>query len=189
VSPVAAPSRPSPARSGGRLKPSSGPGRTKGSAVALAALIAAVAALAAAPAPAQTPEPQASLPDLEDEVMCIVCGVPLGQAPDAPQAERERAFIRELIAEGRTKDEIKDALVAEFGENVLATPDTEGFDLAAWLVPGLAILVAAVAIGFGVRRWRRETPRDGPGPDGSAGSPEDPRESERLDADLARYDL
>ncbi len=137
MSPVAAPSRPSPARSGGRLKPSSGPGRTKASAAALAALIAAVAALAAAPAQAQTPEPQASLPDLEDEVMCIVCGVPLGQAPDAPQAERERAFIRELIAEGRTKDEIKDALVVEFGENVLATPDTEGFDLAAWLVPGL----------------------------------------------------
>jgi cytochrome c-type biogenesis protein CcmH len=145
----------------------------------------AAAAIAAAPAGAQ----QGTLPDLEDEVMCIVCGVPLGQAPDAPQAERMRAFIRERDEEGLNNDEIKDALVAEFGEDVLATPDTEGFDLAAWLVPGLAILVAAVAIGFGVWRWRRDTPRDGPGSEGPAEPPEDPRESERLDADLARYDL
>jgi cytochrome c-type biogenesis protein CcmH len=187
VSLVAASSRSSPARVSRWLKPLSGHSRTKGSAVVLV-MVAAVAAIVAAPAPAQ-PEPQASLPDLEDEVMCIVCGVPLGQAPDAPQAERMRAFIRELIAEGRTKDEIKDALVAEFGEDVLATPDTEGFDLAAWLVPGLAILAAAVAIGFGVWRWRRETPGDGPGPDGAAEPPADQRESERLEADLARYDL
>jgi cytochrome c-type biogenesis protein CcmH len=140
-----------------------------------------------APALAQSTEAQTTLPDLEDEVMCLVCGVPLNQATEAPQAERERAFIRELIAEGLTKDEIKDALVAEYGEDVLTTPDTEGFDLAAWLVPGLGILIAAVAIGIGVWRWRREPPPDGRG--GPPDRPADPRESERLDADLARYDL
>jgi cytochrome c-type biogenesis protein CcmH len=150
----------------------------------LVAVVAAVA-IAAAPAGAQ----QGTLPDLEDEVMCVVCGVPLGQAPDAPQAERVRVFIRELIAEGRTKDEIKDALVAQFGDDVLATPDTEGFDLAAWLVPGLAILLAAAGIGVGVWRWRRQTSRAGDGPDGPGEPPADERESERLDADLARYDL
>jgi cytochrome c-type biogenesis protein CcmH len=142
-----------------------------------------------APAHAQDAEPQTSLPDLEDEVMCTVCGVPLNQATEAPQAERLRAFIRERIAEGQSKDEIKDALVAEYGENILATPDTEGFDLAAWLVPGLGILIAAVAIGFGVWRWRRETPPGGPGRGGPDDGPVDERESDRLDADLARYDL
>jgi cytochrome c-type biogenesis protein CcmH len=157
--------------------------RTKASAVVL--VVVATAAIAATPAGAQ----EGTLPDLEDEVMCIVCGVPLGQAPDAPQAERMRAFIVERSEQGLNEDEIKDALVAEFGEAVLATPDTEGFDLAAWLVPGLAILVAAVAIGFGVWRWRRETPGDSLGPGGSAEPPADPEESERLDADLARYDL
>jgi hypothetical protein len=36
----------------------------------------------------------------------------------------------------------------------LATPCESGFDLAAWLVPGATIVVAAVAIAIGLRCWR-----------------------------------
>ncbi len=119
-------------------------------------LILALVALAIPPAAAaQTPEPQTSLPDIEDEVMCIVCGVVLEHAIDAPQAIQEREFIRDLIAQGLTKDEIKDRLVDEFGSEVLAIPEASGFDLAAWLVPGVAIVVAGGAIFVGLRRWRR----------------------------------
>jgi len=114
----------------------------------LLALICAVALLAPAGVFAQ--EPQASLPDIEDEVMCPICGVSLELATEAPQAQQEREFIRTLIAEGLTKDEIKDRLVAEYGSEVLATPEAEGFDLAAWLVPGAAIVIAGGAI-FTVR--------------------------------------
>ena len=157
-----------------------------------AILVAVIASLiAVAPVGAQEVEPQASLPDIEDEVMCPVCGTLLELAAEAPQAERERAFIRELIAEGLTKDQIKDALVAEFGDEVLATPDTEGFDLAAWLVPVLAFLGGAVAIGVGLRRWRRAGAAAGGEEaqgDGTA-EPLDSDESKKLDADLARYRL
>jgi cytochrome c-type biogenesis protein CcmH len=123
-------------------------------------------------------------------VMCIVCGVTLELATEAPQAIQERDFIRGLIAQGLTKDEIKDRLVAEFGPEVLAIPDDSGFDLAAWLVPGVAIVLAGGAIFVGLRRWRRA----GAAPDesGSAGPPGeavDAEDSERLDADLARYEL
>ena len=38
---------------------------------------------------------------------------------------------------------------------MLATPDNSGFDLAAWLVPGAAILAALVGIVVGLRRWRK----------------------------------
>ena len=161
-----------------------------------AALLAAVALLAVPPlAAAQSAEPQTSLPDIEDEVMCIVCGVPLELATEAPQANQERDFIRELIAQGLTKEEIKDRLVAEFGSEVLATPDNSGFDLAAWLVPGAAILAALWAIVVGLRRWRKAGAGEGGGGSGSGGSAEPPAEaiddedSKRLDADLARYRL
>ena len=77
---------------------------------------------------------QASLPDIEDEVMCIVCGTLLAES-ESPQADRERALIRKLIAQGDSKDEIKDALVAQYGPRVLATPSGHGFDLLAWIVP------------------------------------------------------
>ena len=138
---------------------------------------------------AQAPEAQTSLPDIEDEVMCTICGVPLEHAIDAPQAQQERQFIRELIAQGLTKDEIKDRLVAEYGEEVLATPSDEGFDLAAWLVPGVAVIAAAVAIFVGLRRWRRAgaaARADGRSAESETVSGED---AERLDEDLARYKL
>jgi cytochrome c-type biogenesis protein CcmH len=145
--------------------------------------VAAILALALAmAAPALAQEPQATLPDIEDEVMCPVCGTTLELASESQQAVRERELVRDLILEGKSKEEIKDALVAEFGEEVLALPDDEGFDLVAWLVPGLAIVAAGVAIFVGLRRWRAATP-----------TPEEPVEplgaedAKRLDADLERY--
>ena len=144
---------------------------------------AAVFALCTSAAPAQAPEPQTTLPDVEDEVMCPVCGTTLELASESPQAIREREFIRDLIAEGQTKDEIKDALVAEFGDEVLALPDDEGFDLAAWLVPGLAI----VGGGRGDLRWAAALADCQP----LTLRPQlrcQHRGRQRLDADLERYD-
>jgi cytochrome c-type biogenesis protein CcmH len=153
-----------------------------------ALVIAAALALALpAAAPAQNPEPKTNLADIADEVMCTVCGVPLELALEAPQAEAERDFIRRLIAEGKTKDEIKDALVAEYGENVLAIPGTEGFDLAAWLIPAAAFITAALAIGIALRRWRGKGGSAEP-PAAPAG-PSDGADAERLDADMKRYEL
>jgi cytochrome c-type biogenesis protein CcmH/NrfF len=136
------------------------------------------------PAPEGDAAPQTSLADIEDEVMCPICGTTL-QLSQSPQAERERAFIQRLIDQGATKDEVKDALVAEYGDEVLATPETEGFDLAAWLVPAGVILVAAIAIVLGLRRWRRD--RTALGEEESVQV--DQADRKRLDEDIARYDL
>ena len=143
-----------------------------------AAALAAIALLAPAAAAAQCP--QTTLGDVEDEVMCPVCGTTLALATEAPQAQRERDLVERLIADCRSKEEIKARLVAEFGDEVLAVPDDEGFDLAAWVVPGLAVLLAGAGVGFAALRWRRQGP---------AGEAAGPVSSERLDADLERYDL
>ena len=146
--------------------------------------LALLAALAlAAPGAAAADCPKTTLGDVEDEVMCPVCGTPLALSTEAPQAQRERQLIERLVARCKSKQEIKDALVAQYGENVLATPDDEGFDLAAYAVPALAVLLGAVAVGFAVLRWRRRrTPADpAPAPGGAA--------NKRLDSDLERYDL
>jgi cytochrome c-type biogenesis protein CcmH/NrfF len=152
------------------------------------ALAAALAVLVTAVGAAVAATPRASLPDIEDEVMCLECGTAL-YVSDAPVAERERAFIRELIAQGKTKAEIKAALVAEFGPAVLAVPEDEGFGLAAWLVPLGLGLAAAAALALAVRRWRRRRPPEGgPAPGGGPGSALDPADERRLDAELAAYD-
>jgi cytochrome c-type biogenesis protein CcmH/NrfF len=153
----------------------------------VAALLALLLLAPAAAAARQNPgndrvEANATLPDIEDEVMCTICGTSL-QLANSPQAERERAFINRLIAQGKTKDEIKDALVAEYGPDVLATPDAEGFDLAVYVLPIAGVLAAILLIGLAARRWRR-TAAASPAP----ASTLDPDDEDRLDDDLRRYD-
>jgi cytochrome c-type biogenesis protein CcmH len=151
----------------------------------LAALLALWALLAAAAGTATAAQPRASLPDIEDEVMCPTCGVVLSES-FSPQAERERDFIRAEIAKGLTKDQIKHALVSEFGPRVLATPQTDdsSFNWTAYLVPIAAFLAAAAALVVGVKRWRSRPAASTPA------APElSPDDSARLERDLSRYDV
>jgi cytochrome c-type biogenesis protein CcmH len=150
-----------------------------------AALAVVLLTLALAPATAAAQDcPKTTLADIEDEVMCPVCGTPLGLASEAPQAQDERAYIQRLIDRCKSKDEVKQALVAEYGENVLALPGDEGDDdlgdVLVYVVPALGIALAAAGIAFAVVRWRRpEAPdRTLAGADGT-----------RLDDDMERYDL
>lgn len=151
------------------------------------ALVACLALALLAPATAGADQP-ASLTEIEKQVMCPVCGTLL-QLAESPQAQRERVFINGLIDEGKDEAEVKDALVAEYGDEVLALPPHSGFSLSAYLVPIIAFLIAVAALAVGVMRWRRaggDPPDDGPQPFTAGPTDED---TKRLDADLARYDL
>jgi cytochrome c-type biogenesis protein CcmH/NrfF len=148
-------------------------------------LISCTALIGAAPAQAR-PQPQTTVNAIEAEVMCPVCGTLLELA-ESPQAKREKVFVARLVAAGNSKAEIKDALVAQYGPSVLALPKASGFDLTAYLVPVLAILLAAIAAGFAVLRWRRRGEAEATASvDTTAPHGED---AERLEADLSRYDL
>jgi cytochrome c-type biogenesis protein CcmH len=128
-------------------------------------------------------EPKTTLPDVEDEVMCVECHTALNIS-QSPVADQERAFIRERIADGMTKAEIKAALVDAYGPDVLAEPTRKGFDLTAWLVPGALVALSALGVALLARRWRRTStpaPEDG-------GDDLDPNDTRRLDAELTAFD-
>src|SRR5437763_754730 len=83
--------------------------------------------------------------DLEAELVCPVCKTTLDQS-DSPVANRMKAYIRTRIAAGDSAQQIKDALVAQFGPGVLARPPKGGFGLLAWLPPLVAVGVGAVVV-------------------------------------------
>jgi cytochrome c-type biogenesis protein CcmH/NrfF len=139
----------------------------------------------AAPA-VSSPAPQTTVTAIEGEVMCPICGTLL-ELSDSPQAQREKVFVAKLAAEGRSRSEIKDALVAQYGPGVLALPKGSGFDLSAYLVPILALLAAIAVAAVSVVRWRRDGRRAEASHAGDSGPQGE--DAERLEADLSRYDL
>jgi cytochrome c-type biogenesis protein CcmH len=147
----------------------------------LAALCALLLAVIAPVASAATP--QFSEEQLETEVMCPVCGTRLDLS-HSPAADQIRAFIEQKRDAGWTKQQVKDALVAQFGERILATTPTSGSGLVAWLVPLLAA-AAGVALAVGlVVAWRRR-PRGQPAP---AAVPLDDEASRRVDDALRDFE-
>jgi cytochrome c-type biogenesis protein CcmH len=145
-------------------------------------------ALACAPGAALAAQPRASFNDVEDEVMCDTCNVPLNIAQSA-RADQERAEIRRLIAQGLTKRQILARLKATYGPGILAKPQDSGFSLAVWWVPVAVVAALLALLAVLLPRWRRRTPVD----DSDAGPSPAPTlsaaDARRLDEDLARYDV
>ncbi|MEA2232400.1 MAG: cytochrome c-type biosis protein CcmH [Solirubrobacteraceae bacterium] len=144
--------------------------------LALTLLTAPATALAAA---------KADLVDIEDEVMCVTCKIPLNVA-EGPQPDRQREFIRGLIAQGKTKQQIKAALVTEYGPNVLALPDQHGFGLTAYAIPLALLALLGAGLAVLIALWRRRGPAAIEADDAPLLSDNDAR---RLDEDLARYEV
>jgi cytochrome c-type biogenesis protein CcmH len=153
-----------------------------------ALLVAALLAFALIASPATAAAPRASLPDIEDEVMCLECGTALNVST-SDVADQERDFIAGLIAEGKTKAEIKAALVNEYGPRVLAEPQDDGFQLTAWVVPVLAALAALALVILVAGRWRgRGRADDGAAANAAGDDGLEPDDSRRLDDELAAFD-
>ncbi len=168
-----------------RPTPPSGRARLRRLASALTVL-AALTALLLPTAASATSALRTELNEIESEVMCPVCGTLLELA-ESPQATREKAFVEKLVKQGQSKDEIKEALVAQYGDAVLAEPKGSGFSLSAYVVPIIAFAVAVVLLGLAVWKWRQAAGRrEDRHPEVEGPSDEDRR---RLDDDLARYDL
>lgn len=131
-------------------------------------------------------QPQFSMDEIEREIMCPTCETPL-YLSHSPAANRIRAYVEEKREAGWTKQQVKDRLVQDFGQEILAVPDTSGFGLAAWIVPVLVVLVGlGVAIGVAIV-WRRRG-GDEPGGGSPAEDPLSPALDARVDAALADYD-
>ena len=142
----------------------------------LLALAPAGSALAAAP--------RASFPDIEDEVMCDTCNVPLYIA-ESPRADQLRREIRVLIARGETKAQVKATLKARYGPAILAMPEQSGFSLAAYLVPILVAFGLLALLLVLLPRWRRRAREPALAVPAQALDDGDKR---RLDDELARFD-
>ncbi len=148
-------------------------------ALLLVGLLSPAAALAAAP--------KTTLPDVEDEVMCVECGTVLNIST-SQVADDQREFIQDRIDRGQSKDEIKVALVQEFGPDVLAMPDRQGFNVAVYAVPAALGVLGLLGVALAARRWRGTRRGGGSTAESGADPALDPDQEQRLAAELAAFD-
>ncbi|HEX3833001.1 MAG TPA: cytochrome c-type biogenesis protein [Solirubrobacteraceae bacterium] len=160
---------------------------TRGLHGVLAGLLA-IALVSPAAALAASAGGRASFTQIESEVMCVVCHEPLAVA-QSPEAFQERDYIRGLVNQGKSRREIENDLVQQYGPAVLAKPPAHGFNLLVYLIPPVAVILGIATVAVTLPRWRRRTSQAAaraaaaPRPAGPAFSAADAR---RLDEDLKR---
>jgi cytochrome c-type biogenesis protein CcmH/NrfF len=158
---------------------------------ALTAVTAAVLALglgfsAASAVAALSPKDQTSYIQVVDDVMCVVCHEPLAVA-QSPEAFQERDYIRQLIAQGKTRREIENDLVTQYGPAVLARPPAHGVNVLVYVVPPLVLLLGLATLAVFVPKWRRRARQSEAEQPEPAASALDPADAQRLNDDLGRF--
>jgi cytochrome c-type biogenesis protein CcmH len=104
----------------------------------------------------------------------------------SPAADEIRQNIRRMLADGKSRQQILDAYVAEYGDRILAEPPARGFSRLFHVGPWL-LLVASVGLVFVVIR-RLRAPAAAPARTDQASPPPDEAESERIDEELRNLD-
>ncbi len=128
---------------------------------AIACLVLAAAAMAqTAPAPADAEQ---RLKVLSDELRCLVCQNQTLADSNAALAVDLREQVRTMIGEGKTNAQIKEYLVARYGDFVLYRPPVKGTTLLLWFGP-FALLLAGAVIWIVVQRRSRARREETPEP-------------------------
>ncbi len=126
--------------------------------------------------PLPDPKMEAEARAFMRDIRCVVCQSQSIDESDAEIAAQLRNVIREQMAAGKSPDEIRDFLVARYGDFVLLKPPFKASTLLLWGGPFIL-----VAIGFGVILLQRG--RNNPSTAGAAAgaglTPPDLSESER----------
>ena len=85
------------------------------------------------------------------DLRCPVCQNESIDESNASLARDLRILLRERLVAGDSDDEVKDFLVARYGEFVLLTPRMDGINLVLWLAAPVLLLLA-LGVGWGVIR-------------------------------------
>ncbi len=96
--------------------------------------------------------------DISKELVCQCgCNMVLSNCTmmDCGGMEAMTASIEQQIAQGRSKDEIIQSFVGQYGEQVLSSPPKRGFNLTAWVLPFGALLIGGIIIYAALRAWVR----------------------------------
>jgi cytochrome c-type biogenesis protein CcmH len=107
--------------------------------------------------PLPTPELQQRYTNLTHEFRCVQCQNEALADSNVSLAGDLRLEIHDLLAEGKSDDQVRDFLVARYGEFILFRPRMSLKNLWLWSAPAVLLLGGAV-VAFRVLRKRASLP-------------------------------
>jgi cytochrome c-type biogenesis protein CcmH len=102
---------------------------------------------------ARTPEERVF--EVASGYKCPTCRSQSVADSEAPSAKAIKAEIARRLEAGESEQEIRDYLVAQFGEEIVLTPSSSGVTGLVWIIPVVAVALAAAGLALAFRRWRR----------------------------------
>jgi len=102
--------------------------------------------------PLANAEQEARAQALFEDIRCVVCQHESIADSPAGVASDMRRWVRDRIAEGQTDAEVRDGLVARYGDYVLFTPPVRPGTLLLWGLPLVLVLAGAGVLVWSVRR-------------------------------------
>lgn len=128
------------------------------------------------------PALDARLKKLEEELRCLVCQNQSLADSTAPLAEDLRREVRQLAVAGKSDDQIREFLVARYGDFVLYRPPVKSTTWLLWFGPFVLLAAGGVIWWLILRRRGRKDDDEPPSDDGT--KPGVARARELLDSPL-----
>lgn len=104
-----------------------------------------------------------------------------------PSAVPFREKIEGYIQEGMTKEQILARFVADEGTVVLSAPTTKGFNLTAWVMPFVALVLGGAGVAMFLLSRRRPADRAPEGPSAASLAPERAGVDARVEAEFRDF--
>ena len=117
------------------------------------------------------------------QFMCTSCHEPL-ELVNSPQAISEKNWMRHLLAEGLDMSRLKAAMVAQYGQEVLAQPPASGFNLTVYVLPPALFLGGLALLAYTLPKWRERSRRAARLP---GAAPLQGEDAKRLDDELENF--
>jgi len=97
-------------------------------------------------------------------------------------ADKIRREVRELLAAGKSKQQILDYYESVYGERILASPRPHGFNLLVYFVPPAILLIGATSLAIFLKKWTTRLPDEQEF--NTASGPLDERYASRVESEL-----
>jgi cytochrome c-type biogenesis protein CcmH len=92
---------------------------------------------------------------IASQLFCPVCeNIPLDVCPTTA-CHQWRELIRQMLAEGKTPQAIKQYFVDYYGARVLSEPPASGINWLVYVVPPVAFLAGATLLFLAFKTWKR----------------------------------